>query len=472
MFSYLDAARAIGANLQHSNASSLATGASIDSRKLELGELFVALKGQNCDGHQYLEEVFRKGASGALISKDYFRERLMGHETSRVHFQNLLVVDDPESALRELAVWYRSKLKMTVIGITGSVGKTSTKEMVTYLLKKRYPTLASPGNYNNHLGLPLTILSLQPSDRYCVAEMGANHLGEIRLLTSILKPTAAILTRIAPAHIEGFGSLRAIYDAKLEIAEHLLPESPFVLPADDPEIVRRTRDLGFHTVYVGMQEKADFRITNIDIRKGRVCFTLNKKHNFFFPSKAAFLAENAAMAVALVQAIGIEINDLPKIWDDLELPAGRFQERHCANGLRLIYDGYNANPVSFQRALDSFKNLEVSFGSRKILVMADMLELGEDASFYHQQLGRQITNSSIDLVFAFGTLAKETVTVIDLQNVAVYARHYPDADSLFEGLKNSLQQGDVILLKGSRGMRVEKIMDSLEKIHFPQPLIS
>ena len=217
-------------------------GASIDTRTLRPGEVFFALRGNNRDGHDCLREAFRKGTSGAVISGDYLKKERENLFRERSLFQNLIVVNDPEETLGILAGQYRTLFSAEGVGVTGSVGKTGTKEFLRFILSHKYPILASSGNFNNHLGLPLTLFQLQPEHQYCVAELGANHRGEIRRLSALLKPRVGIITGISPAHIEGFGSLEGIYEGKLELASSLVKnKGTLVIPDKDPELIRRAQ---------------------------------------------------------------------------------------------------------------------------------------------------------------------------------------------------------------------------------------
>lgn len=471
MFSFPEAARLLNIIPFLLNASSQASGASIDTRTLAPGNLFIALQGSQQDGHQYLEEAFRKGASGALISQAVFEaqpSRFLDHPEL---FQNILPVPDPEKSLRGLAVWHRAHFKIPTIGITGSVAKTSTKEFLTYLLRKRFSVLASFGNFNNHLGLPLTLLGLGQSHRFCVAELGANHIGEIRYLADILKPTAGMITQISSAHLEGFGSLEGICEAKLELFEALPRGSPAILPDDDLKLFEKARKLNLNFIRVGMSREADFRISDLRLEKGFVSFVAKDKRQFSFPGVAAFFSRNAAMALAMWEALGMSLEDIPEVWEDLKLPAGRFQERWLGIGIQLIYDGYNANPASFLKALESFHALPVS--GRKILVFSDMLELGKEEKGFHEELGRQIAGFDFDLALAYGRLTQASIEVLQTEKESMTARHFKDSRELADFLLTVIKTGDCVLLKASRGMKIEEVMKVLEeKLDFPQPVRS
>ncbi len=455
MFYFPEAARILGATLRLPNLSVFISGASIDTRILSEGNLFVALRGEKSDGHCYLKEAFLKGASGAIVDRDFVDENLEKLASSEAPYRNLIPVSDPAEAFRELAAAYRLRFDLKVVGITGSVGKTSTKEFLRYILSHKYSVLATEGNLNNHLGLPLTLFGLRSIHQACVAELGANHMGEIRGLAGVLKPDHAILTRIAPCHLEGFGSLDNIYKAKLELFEALRAGSSGVIPDDDPVLFSRSRRSGLHLVRAGFSPDAEGRVSEVRVSDSRVRFKF-KGREFSFPGLAGFLAVNAAMALAMAEILGLECFDLPQEWDDLKLPGGRFEETAVEGGIRLIYDGYNASPASFEAALDTFAKLDTE--GRKILVFADMLELGDEEEKLHEELGRKISRSGIDVAVAYGKLAKFAADVIRKEKKDVRVECFENPGDAAGYLKRTLRQGDVVLLKASRGMKIEEVL--------------
>lgn len=461
MFSFLDASHALAAYLFFPDASLEPGGVSIDTRTLTSGDLFVALKGRRQDGHAYLEEAFRKGASGAILERTVYqtqKERFLGRPEL---FRNLLGVWDSAKALGDLAAWFRTRHNVLAVGVTGSVGKTSTKEFLSYLLCQKHSVLTTEGNLNNHLGLPLTLLRLRLSHRFCVAEVGANHEGEIRDLARLLKPQAAVLTQISPVHLEGFGSLEGVMNAKLELFEALPSGAAAVLPAEDDALLGRAKRWDLNFIRVGRSPHAEVRISRVWTEGGWVHFEINRERCFAFPGIAPFLAQNAAMAVAMAWALGMSHEEIPRVWEGCRLPPGRFTERFVGKGIRVIDDGYNASPTSFEKALEAFQVLKTS--GRKILVFADMLELGPEAERYHEELGRQIAEAQLHCVTAYGELAERAIDVLRHENSEIDAYHFKTSHEAAEFLGSRLQAGDVLLLKGSRGMKVEDVLRVLEQ---------
>ncbi len=458
MFSFPEASQALQARLEYCDSGQSVRGVSIDTRKIRPGDLFVALRGTAADGHDFLEKAFREGAAGALIRKDFFDRHIRTGQRNGV-FRNLLVVDEPETALQNLAAWYRSRFTVKTIGVTGSVGKTTTKEFLTYLLKQGCEVLSTQGNLNNHLGLPLTLLGLHSGHRFCVAELGANHPGEIRLLANILKPDAGIITQVAPAHLEGFGSLEAVCQAKLELFESLRPGSYAVLPDDNSMLLEKAARLKLKIIRVGSREGSEFRITKTGCDSGRVIFEINGQRQFSFPGVAAFLVPNAAMALAVLEVFGIGWDRLAPHWEDLRLPGGRFEWIRLRENVTVIYDGYNASPLAFRKALDTFEGLKTA--GRKILVMADMLELGREEMKYHEELGYKIAACHFDFVAGYGSRIKRATDIAARENASCVTRYFESREEIVKFLKTVVNSGDTILLKASRRMKIEEILKQI-----------
>lgn len=456
MLLFPEAAALLGAELQSANPSSGISGASLDTRTLEKGNLFIALRGQKEDGHAYLAEAFSKGASGALIEKTFFDR----NKPALAGYSNLLLVHDTLAAFTTLAKAYRSRFKIPFAGITGSVGKTSTKEFLHFILSQSRNVLATRGNLNNHLGLPLTLFRLREFHQACVAELGANHKGEIRELAAVLKPDHAMITGVAPVHLSGFGSLEGIYEAKLELFEALRPGSAAVIPDDDAVLFARADRMGLHVVRVGQSSLADYRVSEVRVQGAFVYFKVNGRE-YAFPGAAKFLARNAAMAVALAEAMGVKSAEIPPVWENFQLPSGRFQTRLLENGVTVIDDGYNASPASFKAALEAFSGFPAA--GRRVLVFADMLELGGEEIHYHEALGEKIAGAGLDLVLAYGPLAARAIQKIQAENPSLEAFHFDGPREAADFLRSRLQKGDALLLKASRRMKIEEVTRCLSE---------
>lgn len=434
-------------------------GASIDTRTLKSGEVFFALKGKNQDGHEHLWDAFRKGASGAVVDKQFFRQAREKIFRERSLFHNLLLVSDPEESLAALAASYRSDFSALSIGITGSVAKTGTKEFLRFLLAQKHPVLATSGNQNNHLGLPLTLFRLKPEHVHCVAELGASRQGEIRFLSSLLRPKIGILTGVSPAHLEGFGSLDRVYEAKLELAEALARnKGTLVLPDRDPELIRKAKKRRATTLFFGKRRTSDFRLSSVRVHDGWVSFEVNDRWHFQFPGHAAFQAENALAALAAAFACGISPSEFPSLWKDVFFPGGRFEVTAPREGVVFINDGYNASPYSFEKAIETF---DFQQAARKILVLGDMLELGSESARYHRELGQILKKRNFHVLLGFGPWMQETVQMCEMGGNPPLSLHFEDKEMLTHFLGNFLKRGDALLFKGSRGMRLEEIIHAL-----------
>jgi len=435
-------------------------GASVDTRTLKSGEVFFALQGGNRDGHKYLGEAFRKGASGAVIREDFFKEERENLFRERNLFHNLIPVPSPEEALAELAGHYRATFPTVSLGVTGSVGKTSTKEFLRFLLSQKYPILSSSANFNNHLGLPLTLFRLKPEHQYCVLELGANHRGEIRKLSSLLKPKVGIITAVSPAHLEGFGSLEGVYEAKLELVHSLAKsKGTLILPDWDPELIRRSRKNKVQILFFGRAKTSDFRLTRVKTQDEWVEFEVNDRWSFKFPGHAGFQAENALAALAAAFAVGIPLRDFPSVWKDVEFPSGRFEMLPSREGVTFINDCYNANPYSFEKALEAFQSLEGR--GRKVLVLGDMFELGTEAARYHRELGEKISQMDFHALFTVGHWIRESVLACEEKGSPPLSLHFEERGMLTHFLWSFLKAHDQVLFKASRSMKLEEVISAL-----------
>lgn len=436
------------------------TGVSLDTRTLKSGDVFFALQGTRQDGHDFLWEAFRRGAGGALIRRDFFKQVREKLFRERALFHNLILVSDPEEALGELSSRYRSRFSAVGLGITGSVGKTSTKEFLYFLLSQKYPLLRSTGNRNNHLGLPLTLFELKPEHQYCVAELGANHPGEIRRLSHLLKPRIGVITGVSPAHLEGFGSLSRIYDAKLELADALAKnKGTLVLPDGDPELIERARKRKLAILFFGRKRSSDFRLTDVQCDEGWVSFEVNGRWGFRFPGHASFQAENALAALAACFACGISPREFPSVWKDISFPDKRFEISRPREGILFVNDCYNANPYSFEKALAAFEALEA--GGRKILVLGDMLELGPESAACHRALGQKILEKDFQVFLSIGNWMREAALLCEERGNPPLTLHFEDKGMLTHFLGHFLKAGDQVLFKASRAIKLEEVVSVL-----------
>ncbi|OGK08665.1 MAG: hypothetical protein A2W80_01985 [Candidatus Riflebacteria bacterium GWC2_50_8] len=429
------------------------TGFSIDTRSIKPGDLFVALKGENQDGHLYVKKAAEAGAAALLISDKSSVAELNSS-------LSIIKVTDTLLGLQNLARHHRQTLKFQIIGVTGSNGKTTTRSMLQHLLSMSGKCSATSGNLNNHIGLPLTILGLDTTADYAVLEMGMNHQGEIRDLCSIAQPTAALISNIGPAHIGILGSLKNIALAKAEILESLDEQQTAVVPGDT-EFTSLFREIAKPRLFTfGENTGNDYRISNLEMTVSNLSFTLNTpdgQHHCQLALAGRHNAFNATAALAFFHQLGGNLAEGCRRLASFT-PVGARMERVEIDGINILLDCYNANPGSMSEAL---KFLAVC-PTPRIAVLGDMRELGDMAMEMHRQLGVQAAASKPDLLVCVGK---------DAGHIANAARENGMAESSVialssnaaaaELLKDRLIKGSTVLFKASRGMHFETIVRSL-----------
>lgn len=434
-----------------------ATGISTDTRTLKAGDLFVALKGPNFDGHQYISQAFEKGAVAALVSdprKIWITPQDRG----------IIQVNDTLSALGDLSALWRGKFSATVIGISGSNGKTTTKEMLAAILGQEGLTLKNPGNLNNAIGLPLSLFSLNEDHRFAVMEMGMNHLGEIARLCQIARPSIGLLTNIGPAHLEGLGSLAMIAKAKGELFEALEVNHWAVINYDDPMVRELGRVCRARKMTYGSDPKAGVRAEGVAITPQGVRFRLffhGGKEEIVLPISGEHNISNALGAAAAALALNLPLEKIRAGLEGFKLPEHRLQLKKGFRGVQLIDDSYNANPASLKAALNTFQLLRR--GKRGGLILGDMLELGAQASEAHKEIGRFIGNMGVDYLLTLGPLSQGMVAeALKGSQPPQKAFGVGSHKEIVDRLVDLIQAGDVILIKGSHGMNMEAVVQALE----------
>jgi len=424
-----------------------------DSRSVKEGDIFVPLVGEKFDGHDYILSSLEKGALGSLTQKD----------TEISSDRVLIKVPDTLKALRDLAAYYRQKFSIPFVGITGSVGKTSTKEMVASVLQRVFKVHKTQGNFNNEIGVPLTVFGLDRSHEACVVEMGMSGFGEISRLTSIVKPDIAIITNIGLSHIEKLGSKNNILKAKMEILEGLNEKGLVILNGDDSLLYGLKGLLNFRTVFYGLDEGMDYHGYNVvSLGEQGSTFNINignREYTVKIPVPGLHNIYNALAGIAAGIELGISPDEIIKGIGDFSPGKMRLNIiKH--NGLKIINDVYNASPQSMEAAIDVLK--DISEGGRTIAVLGDMLELGEISKKAHFDVGKYAVTKGIDFVAAVGEYRNNIADgAVDAgagkDNVFVFKNNTEAASFLKEFVK----PGDVLLVKGSRGMKMEEIVNML-----------
>ncbi|NQD66464.1 UDP-N-acetylmuramoyl-tripeptide--D-alanyl-D-alanine ligase [Bacillus haikouensis] len=428
-------------------------GVSIDTRKIEKGNLFVPFKGENVDGHRFVRQAIEKGAAAALWDKNV---------PNPPEDIPVLVVDDPLLALQSLANQYRHQLDLKVVGITGSNGKTTTKDMVANLLGTKYKVHKTQGNYNNHIGLPLTLLSLPEDAEVAVLEMGMSGFGEIELLSEISQPDAAIITNIGESHLQDLGSREGITRAKLEIVQGLKEAGLFVYYGDEPLLEEQVKDLALkHVETFGRSEANTIYPVNIEMSNAGSRFetSLYEGEEFFLPVLGQHNIHNSLAAILIAKEFGVTVEEMKKGLKSLKLTQMRMEMKEGRKGEKIINDAYNASPTSMKAAVQLVSELE-GFNT-KMLILGDMLELGDNEEEFHLEIGRMIDPEKIQHVYTCGQLgefiAKGALERFSPENV----HSYQDKNKLSQELKKRTEGGELLLFKASRGMRLEEVIEAL-----------
>ena len=418
---------------------------STDTRTLERGDVFFALSGENFDGNRFVEEAFAKGAAGAVT-----------HTANEAG--PCVVVNDPLQALQRFAGGHREQFEIPVIAITGSCGKTSSKDLIAAVLQTRYKVVKTKGNLNNEIGLPLSLLEIDAGTEAVVVEMGANHLGEIARLCVIANPTEAAITMIAEAHLEGFGSLEGVARAKGEIVSGLPESGLFYLNVDDPRCVKIAE--GFHGQIVSFGADADIALESCAFNEvGEMDLRVRPVGELVLPLHARAHAANAVLAIAVGLQHGVVSFEEPLRRACLE--SMRFKVL-TAGPLEIIDDTYNANPASLRVALEALRDRPVS-GSR-MAALGDMLELGELADALHEAAGSFAAECGVEHLFVRGRHAEATLKGArtgGLEDVQVIDKH----KDMAEAIAQRAGRGDALLVKGSRSMTMEKVIESLQEFY-------
>lgn len=427
------------------------SGICTDTRKIKPGDLFLAIKGEKYDGHHFLNDAVKAGAVALVVMEaPSLNERIPA-----------ISVNDTLKAFGAIARAHRQKYQVPVIGITGSNGKTTTKDLVAAVLSQKYSVVKTKANFNNEIGLPLTLLEMDGSTEAVVVEMGMRGLGQIKYLSSIAQPDLGIITNVGQAHLELLGCEANIAKAKAELIESLPSGGIAVLNGDDPWISRMVVPEGVRSIRFGLDNsELDYRAEIIEANGEGAMFRVNgngQEFDIIMPLPGRFNLYNALIAVVIGLTMGLSIPEIQR-----GLAAPDMTERRLKvfnhNGFRIIDDTYNASPASVMAALDVLCQTE-GFG-RKIAVLADMLELGQSSVNSHQKIGEYAAKLGIDFLFAYGNLAQNYVSGFN-SITTEKAEYFSNKTELLGKLKNFALPGDTILVKGSRGMKMEEVVEAL-----------
>jgi len=452
-FSITALAQAIKAPPPKRNGSIV--GVSIDSRTVKPGDCFFAIAGENFDGHDYVRAAFEKGAACAVVGKTVGVEQTGG--------KCVLCVEDTIKALGDFAREYRRRAGFKVVAITGSAGKTTTRQIAHHVLSQHFRVHQSPKSFNNNIGLPLTLLTADAQTKIVVAELGSNHPGEIAHLTRIALPNVAVVTNVHPAHLEGFGDLATIVKEKLSISEGLAPDGDLIINADFGDLVGACRAKGLDFVTFGKSDSADHRATNVICDGLTSRFTINGVE-VRLPLPGAGNVENALAAWAICSQFGLKIQNFAESVRTLPAFSMRTELLHVGT-LTVLNDCYNANPASMENALDILQNLDAGSEHRRVFICGDMAELGQDAERLHTQLGASIARAKVQLLIAVGRLAE--VAAEAARRAADYdlqTECFKDAAAACDNLHEFVKDYDIVLVKGSRTTRLETAVEKLKQL--------
>lgn len=439
----------------HGSADALAlevTAITTDSRKVEEGCLFVPIVGERVDAHKFIPDVMAKGALATLSEKPL----------ENADFPYILV-ESTLQAVKDIAEFYLEQLQIPVVGITGSVGKTSTKEVIASVLKEKYRTLKTQGNFNNELGLPLTVFRLREEHEIAVLEMGINHFGEMSRLAKIAKPQTCVITNIGTCHLENLGDRDGVLKAKTEVFAYLRPDGNIILNGDDDKLATVQEYNGIRPVFFGLDAGygvyADNLVshgllgTSCRIHLGEDAFDVQ------VPVPGRHMVYNALAAAAAGRIYGLTKEQIKAGIESLETISGRFKILET-DGLMIVDDCYNANPMSMKASLDVLKDAD----GRRVAILGDMGELGRDEIALHEEVGEHAGNCGIDVCICVGTLCKYMADRAKAANPELCVIYEPDRESLLAHLGGYIQKGDTVLVKASHFMKFEEVVKALEEL--------
>ncbi len=452
-----DILKATGGKLIQGNSELLINGISTDTRSIKQGEIFFALEGENYDGHKFVGQAIHNGAAGAVISSG---------KKSAYSFHNgfkkcaLLEVADTLRALGDLAKFYRNSLPTSFIAVTGSNGKTTTKDMAYHVLGNFKSVSRSRESFNNFVGVPLTIFETETAHDFCIVEMGTNAPGEIKRLSEIIFPDFTILTNISHAHLEGLENIEGVASAKSEFIENMAEDGTLITNADDDWCNQIANRFNGNVISFGFDQSAHIKASNVKRNDSGFVFTVNDSFTVNLPVFGRHNIYNALAVIAMCDAIGVGIEVICDKFMDFKLPPMRM-ERQIFGDIVVINDSYNSNPSSMSSALDEFSQLMTS--GRKVLICGDMLELGNYAERLHKEVGAKVADANIDVLWTVGPfsrfVAEEAIANgMPRENIL----SCETSEEMCSFVASQLKKDDTVLIKGSRRMKLECVSRQIE----------
>lgn len=456
-----DVIAATGGELVQGKGNEMFENISIDSRTLGKGDLFVAIQGQQHDGHDFIDRVLAQGAGGVMIDQAHASRINTPRATGR---GARVVVKDTVVALGDLARHRRRSVNPRVAAITGTNGKTSTKEMAAMVCGRRYRVLATTGNFNNEIGLPLTLLRLEKGHQVAILEMGMNAPGEIGRLAKICEPDMGVVLNVGAGHLEGVENIDGVARAKAELLEALTDKDTAIVNADDMRVMKMAQKVRGRVVTYGMRQKADITAASVRRQDGRVCFDLclsatDEQVAVALPASGTFMVSNALAAAAIGAGLGLSAPEIKAGLENFSPVPGRMTITQTRAGFTLVDDTYNANPESMKAALAGLRELKGA--GRGILIMGDMFELGDHAPVMHGKTGVMAAESGVDRLYVTGEFAEAVAGGAAAAGMTPEKIMIESKETIIEAVCPVLEPGDWVLVKGSRGMRMETVVQAL-----------
>jgi UDP-N-acetylmuramoyl-tripeptide--D-alanyl-D-alanine ligase len=476
-FSISDIENAIS-NKIHTNTNSddhLFTGISTDSRNINKDDLFVALKGDNFDGADFITDLFLHGIKGFIVHKGFVKalsKKIQDNFRSEQNKISIFETENTLTALGCLAKFQRMRCKAKIIAITGSSGKTTTRELIGGILNRSFDTLTTKGNFNNEIGLPLTLLRLSNDHDWAVVEMGMNHAGEISRLASIALPDIGVILNTSEAHLEGLGTVDNIARAKAEMFQHMNNKSAVIINIDDPrfriiESKAKENSQIKEIVCFGANENADIKAGAIKYNQDEAKFSLIQKDqkvtNVTLKSPAPFMIKNALAACGVALKAGASVNDIQKGLQSFTPVKGRMNLLKISNNINLIDDTYNANPESVKQAIITLSH--VAGKDNSIAVLGDMLELGENSALLHEKTGKVAAENKISKIYVYGELASHIIKGALKSGFPTENTMHGTREEIAEKvMKETVNKTSWVLVKGSRGMKMELVIQKMHQL--------
>ncbi|MFH0877379.1 MAG: UDP-N-acetylmuramoyl-tripeptide--D-alanyl-D-alanine ligase [Candidatus Omnitrophota bacterium] len=454
MFNVKELVQATGGIAKSSAGRGRFSGIATDTRMLGTGDVFVALIGKRFDGHDFIPEAISAGAKAIVFSD---ARKVGSFQEGVVYIQ----VPETTQALGAIARFHRRRFDIPIIAVTGSSGKTTTKEMLAWVLGAKYHVLKNEGTQNNLIGVPLTLLKIHSKHDLCVVELGTNRVGEIRQLSQIAEPNMGIITNIGPAHLEFLGSLKGVYREKIDCIKHLKAPMIALLNKGDMLLEKLSRIRSQPFFFFGINTDADFKATEIIYKHQSIVFLFNGVHEIEVKHCALHNVSNALAAIGCGLLFGLDFEEIKAKIESFDSPAMRLKELNLKT-CTVFDDSYNSNPQSLKQAIDVLCRRETT--GRRILIMGDMKELGKKSEEFHSYFGRYVAKKPIQIFVTMGDFshaAAEQAKKNGLAQESVF--HFDSHPQVIEFLDATVAEGDVLLVKGSRSMQMEKIVTHLKE---------